>query len=478
MIYFIDEKTGYASRYDRLFKTTDSARTWTELWDDQPISSIWFINTSTGFVAGENGMLKQTLDSGRTWNNITIASQFYDDIYTIKFFNNEVGYLTAENGIIYRTINGGNTWKQYGRASFYPLRTIHFAPDSTVYVAGQWGSVLRSAIREFNIDSLDVKMPNNCTTEFFAVITSLLDFADSISFQYGIDTLDHEVNANPTALSNTQKKVTASVNNLAPSTEYKMRVKLFHEGQFIYSNEDSFTTAARPTPPLISPSGNMSICAGDSAVLTSSAASGNQWYRNDTVINGATNQSYIAKQFGKYQVTRTVGCYSSDTSSSVTINVKPVPPAPVITATGNILSSSSATGNQWYMNNAPIPGAVLATYTATQSGIYAVNTTVNGCVSQLSTSYSYLVTGINNPGVLNNITIFPNPTIHTLNIQNNDLKNIEIKIFNIMGRQVSGLRTSKKENVLDLSALPSGSYLVSIIEVKTLKRTQKIITRL
>jgi hypothetical protein len=89
-----------------------------------------------------------------------------------------------------------------------------------------------------------------------------------------------------------------------------------------------------------------------------------------------------------------------------------------------------------------------------------------------------LVTGINNPIVLDNIKIFPNPTRNTLNIQNNDVKNIEIKIFNIMGMEVSRLRTSKKENLLDLSALPSGSYLVSIIELKTLKRIQKIITRL
>jgi len=88
-----------------------------------------------------------------------------------------------------------------------------------------------------------------------------------------------------------------------------------------------------------------------------------------------------------------------------------------------------------------------------------------------------LVTGINNPGILHNIKIFPNPATNILNIQNNDLKNLEIKIFNIMGMEVSRLRTSKKENVLDLSALSSGSYLVSIIEVKTLKRIQEIITK-
>jgi len=50
-------------------------------------------------------------------------------------------------------------------------------------------------------------------------------------------------------------------------------------------------------------------------------------------------------------------------------------------------------------------------------------------------------------------------------VQNNELKNIEIKIFNLMGIEIARRRTSKKENVFDLSLVPSGSYLVAIREV-------------
>ena len=103
--------------------------------------------------------------------------------------------------------------------------------------------------------------------------------------------------------------------------------------------------------------------------------------------------------------------------------------------------------------------------------------TVNGCTSNPSLPYTYLVTGINNPMPVGSIKIFPSPATNTLVVQNNELKNIEIKILNLMGVELSRRRTSKKENVFDLSLIPSGSYLVVIKEVKTLKSMQKIIIK-
>jgi len=73
-------------------------------------------------------------------------------------------------------------------------------------------------------------------------------------------------------------------------------------------------------------------------VFTSSAATGNQWYRNNTIISGATNQTYTATQQGYYYTKVTSGDCSiaSDSvqyqptgintvSSQAGINVYPVP---------------------------------------------------------------------------------------------------------------------------------------------------------
>jgi hypothetical protein len=48
------------------------------------------------------------------------------------------------------------------------------------------------------------------------------------------------------------------------------------------------------------------------------------------------------------------------------------------------LTSSSASGNQWYLGGNPIGGATSQTYNATASGNYAVAVNTNGCTSAMS----------------------------------------------------------------------------------------------
>lgn len=56
---------------------------------------------------------------------------------------------------------------------------------------------------------------------------------------------------------------------------------------------------------------------------------------------------------------------------------------PLITVSGNRLTSSSTSGNQWFLNDVPIEGATESTYTATERGVYTVQATA-GCSSPMS----------------------------------------------------------------------------------------------
>jgi len=162
------------------------------------------------------------------------------------------------------------------------------------------------------------------------------------------------------------------------------------------------TVTVNPVPatPTISASGPTSFCAGGTVTLTSSSASGNQWYKDAVLIPGATNNTYIANASGDYTVIVTkLGC-SSPASAATTVTVNPVPATPTISASGPTsfcaggtvtLTSSSASGNQWYKDAVLIPGATNNTYIANASGDYTVIVTKLGCSSPASAATTVTV---------------------------------------------------------------------------------------
>jgi gliding motility-associated-like protein len=165
------------------------------------------------------------------------------------------------------------------------------------------------------------------------------------------------------------------------------------------------TVTVNPTPatPTITAGGTTTFCQGGSVVLTSSAATGNVWYLNGTAITGATNATYSATASGIYTVTATVLSCTSAASAGTTVTVNPIPATPTITAGGTttfcqggsvVLTSSSTTGNVWYLNGTAITGATNATYSATASGIYTVTASALGCTSAASAGTTVTVNPI------------------------------------------------------------------------------------
>lgn len=151
-----------------------------------------------------------------------------------------------------------------------------------------------------------------------------------------------------------------------------------------------FTVLPTPPAPIISASGPLSFCTGDSVTLTSSPAATYLW------DNGATTQSITVYGTGTFSVTNvtTDGCITP-TSAVTSTTMFPVPAAPVITAGGPLTFC--------YGNNVVLTSTPAATYnwsntyttqsiTVTLSGTYNLSITdANGCPSPLSADVIVLV---------------------------------------------------------------------------------------
>lgn len=213
-------------------------------------------------------------------------------------------------------------------------------------------------------------------------------------------------------------------------------------------------TQPNPIPVTITPSGATTFCQGNSVTLTASAANSYLW------SNSASTQSITVSTSGNYSVTVTDGNGCSATSSATTVTVNPLPPTPTITANGTILTSSAATGNQWFLNGNIINGATSQTYTVTQNGNYTVVVTDgNGC-SVISAPYNFTTVSIQDLKANNSIIIIPNPSNGIFRVETKNLQFSKIKIYNTLGEIIYESKNQNSE--IDLSSEPKGIYFVEV----------------
>ena len=140
---------------------------------------------------------------------------------------------------------------------------------------------------------------------------------------------------------------------------------------------------------MITVTGANAFCEGGNTVLTSFFTNGNQWYRNNNLLSGQTQQALTVTQQGYYKVKVTTNG-SSFYSDSIFIQVYPSAQLPLVNDTaickGNNLNIS-AIGNDSYKWYSEITGGTLlltgAIYTQnniqTPFAIFLDGTTTNGC---------------------------------------------------------------------------------------------------
>jgi hypothetical protein len=175
------------------------------------------------------------------------------------------------------------------------------------------------------------------------------------------------------------------------------------------SSAGSTTVVVNPLPtPTITPNGATTFCNGSSVTLTSSSATGNQWYRDNNLLSGATAQQYVATITGDYtvRVTDGNGCTGSSAATTVTVTALSVTPATIPaggfgTPYGPItFAASGGSGTVSFGQTGALPAGMSFTSgtlsgTPSQSGSFPITVTAtdsNGCTG--STNYTLLIVAV------------------------------------------------------------------------------------
>ncbi|WP_276482763.1 FG-GAP-like repeat-containing protein [Paraflavitalea pollutisoli] len=232
--------------------------------------------------------------------------------------------------------------------------------------------------------------------------------------------------------------------------------------------------------PAITVTGSTEVCEGTSVTLTAAVTTGNQWYKDNNAIAGATEHFYKATTSGNYTVTAVVQEVRTLPSAAKTIKVNAIPARPVITANGQELVSSAATGNQWYREGVAINGATTSVYKPTEAGNYSVTTTQSGCTSVQSASAHFTITGIINIDNTQYVSLNPNPVDDYLlfNFNVTGTTKLNIRIVDLQGKVVKTFLNQTSGSRLYLAHLTPGIYLVKITGANNkINYTMKVLKR-
>jgi hypothetical protein len=241
-----------------------------------------------------------------------------------------------------------------------------------------------------------------------------------------------------------------------------------------------FNVTITPLPdPAGTITGPSSVCQGASGVIYSVApianATGYTWtVPTGVTITGGSNTNSITVDFGPLAVSGNItvlgtnSCGNGTVSANFAVTVNAIPAAPLITISGDILSSNAPLGNQWYFENVAILGATGQTHVATQSGHYWDVVTLNGCSSDTSNHIYYVVVGIGEQIQGGTIAIYPNPSngLFTLVISTSALQTFNLTVINNLGLTVFAsndisVNGTVRSN-LDLRSAPDGVYSVML----------------
>jgi len=168
------------------------------------------------------------------------------------------------------------------------------------------------------------------------------------------------------------------------------------------------------------------------------------------------------------------GCIDS---SSITVEVFATPSTPVISQSGNTLSSTSAFSYQWYeVPGGAIAGASMQDYTPGQNGsFYVITADANGCFSDPSDTVNFVWSGINETE-LYEISLYPNPAsdLVNFNIPSEFKQDLSIRIYDVIGNLIFSQSGATE---IDIRAFMKGVYLVQIDTQYSSVTTKLIVDR-
>ena len=167
-VYFINSKTGFVlGDSGVLLKVTQGGTNIQKLNTGtiKRLNKCFFTNPKNGFIAGDKGILLTSTDSGNTWSNRIIFNNV--NLNDIFFTDTQNGFICGDNGLFLKTVNGGFDWEFINTGIVYYLTSIFFLSSDTGFVAGSKGTFYKTTQGGNSWTNINLNTSELLTSIFF-----------------------------------------------------------------------------------------------------------------------------------------------------------------------------------------------------------------------------------------------------------------------------------------------------------------------
>lgn len=123
------------------------------------LTNVYTQGEDTVYVVGQNGLVAQSPDRGKTWYYQHIITETLNDVY---FTSHNVGFIVGTNGTILKTIDAGMNWTSVVSGTTQKLNAISAIDINNIWAVGDNGTVIKSTDggQIWNAVSITTQTPN------------------------------------------------------------------------------------------------------------------------------------------------------------------------------------------------------------------------------------------------------------------------------------------------------------------------------
>jgi photosystem II stability/assembly factor-like uncharacterized protein len=108
----------------------------------QHLDDVFFVNSSTGWIAGDYGLILKTTNSGMNW--FQQISNAGNKLFSVQFINENTGWASGYAATMRKTTNAGENWLTQSIGPAWLPWKHHFVDENHGWVACEFGIIVHT----------------------------------------------------------------------------------------------------------------------------------------------------------------------------------------------------------------------------------------------------------------------------------------------------------------------------------------------